>query len=339
MIAPTPKLMVAYLPAFHSGASPYRLIDEQAQEIAWVNDFLDAKHLVQRSPRSLRAYAFDLLHFARWWRQQQLLKLSLITESTLLDYVAYQLHQSPPPTPTTVNHRLCVVRALCCFHGNTLLAAPSPYSPYSRRRQAAAQRVRLTEPRRVVLPLSQDQVQSFWASFDFHRDLALIGLMLLDGLRSAEVLALKLADLDLTHAQLRIQGKGNKERMVPLPQDLIDTLQNYLILERPPTCSPALFVCLKGRSRGLALTPAGLRSLFRHHRAESSVAKANPHRFRHTFGADMVRAGISLPALQRLMGHAHIRTTMLYVQIAPQDVWQQYHLAVSQRTWLPPSSK
>jgi site-specific recombinase XerD len=116
-----------------------------------------------------------------------------------------------------------------------------------------------------------------------------------------------------------------------LPAELIDALQKYLTLERPSTVSPALFVCLKGRARGRPLTPAGLRSLFRCHRATSTITHANPHRLRHTFGADMVRAGISLPALQHLMGHAHIRTTMLYVQIAPQDVWRQYHEALLKR--------
>ena len=52
---------------------------------------------------------------------------------------------------------------------------------------------------------------------------------------------------------------------------------------------------------------------------------------RHTFASDMVRAGMRLPALMRLMGHAHIHTTMLYVQIAPQDVWREYARAVAQR--------
>jgi site-specific recombinase XerD len=52
---------------------------------------------------------------------------------------------------------------------------------------------------------------------------------------------------------------------------------------------------------------------------------------RHTFAHDMVQAGISLPALMHLMGHAHIHTTMLYVQIAPQDVWREYARAVAQR--------
>ena len=62
------------------------------------------------------------------------------------------------------------------------------------------------------------------------------------------------------------------------------------------------------------------------------MRQANPHRFRHTFGADMVRAGISLPALQQLMGHSQIRTTMLYVQLAPEDVWRQYRNAIEKRS-------
>jgi site-specific recombinase XerD len=77
------------------------------------------------------------------------------------------------------------------------------------------------------------------------------------------------------------------------------------------------------------LTPAGLRSLFRHHRQTTSVTQANPHRFRHTFASDMVRAGISLPALMQLMGHAQIQTTMIYLQLTPQDVWEQYARAVA----------
>ena len=82
------------------------------------------------------------------------------------------------------------------------------------------------------------------------------------------------------------------------------------------------------------MTAVGLRSLFRHHRLCCKIPEANPHRFRHTFGSDMARAGISLPALMHLMGHAHIHTTMLYVQLAPQDVWREYARAIAQRVHL-----
>jgi integrase/recombinase XerD len=161
--------------------------------------------------------------------------------------------------------------------------------------------------------------------------------MLLDGLRSCEVLALQLEDLQLPHAQIWVLGKGGKKRLLPLPDELIDVLHNYLRLERPLTNSPYLFLSLKGRQRGQPMTSAGLRALFRHHRMSSEIPHANPHRFRHTFGADMVRAGISLPALQHLMGHSQIHTTMLYVQIAPQDVWREYARVVQNRTHFPPS--
>lgn len=186
----------------------------------------------------------------------------------------------------------------------------------------------------MIVPLSSEQVAQFWGSFRTFRDLALVGLMLLDGLRSCEVLALELESLQLAERHIRILGKGQKERILPLPEEVVEVLGNYLRLERPLTNSPALFVSLKGRRRGQPMGAAGLRSLFRHHRARSRVLQANPHRLRHTFGTDMVRNGISLPALQHLMGHSQIHTTMLYVQLAPQDVWREYARAVQNRTRL-----
>ena len=78
------------------------------------------------------------------------------------------------------------------------------------------------------------------------------------------------------------------------------------------------------------MTAAGLRSLFRYHRQTTGVKLANPHRFRHTFASDMLSAGVSLPALMRLMGHAHIQTTLVYVHVSPHEVYQQYTRAVAQ---------
>jgi site-specific recombinase XerD len=335
------KLSVTFRPSVAASVSPYRLLDEQG-EIAWANAFLDAQRIRQLSVRSLRAYAYDLLHFARWWNQPPEKPLSEITQSTLVDYVRYQLDQQPKPTPQTVNHRLVVLHCLYRFHLGTEIPPGQSYfqRPYTRRsplgygrpRRAIALGLRLRQPRRVIAPLSAEQVATFWHSFHSFRDLALVGLMLLDGLRSCEVLSLQLEDLQLANAQMRVIGKGNKARVLPLPREVIEVLQNYLRLERPLTNSPSLFVCLKGRRRGHPMTSAGLRSLFRSHRSGCQVPQANPHRLRHTFGSDMVRAGISLPALQHLMGHSQIHTTMLYVSLAPQDVWREYARAVEKRT-------
>jgi site-specific recombinase XerD len=336
------KLALVHLSAT---ACPYRLLDDANHEIAWANDFLDAQHMRRLSPRSLRAYAYDLLHFARWF-QTRSEALAAITESALLDYVRYQLGHQPQPTPQTVNHRLTVIHCLYRFHhGQEVPAGNSHFQRiyttrcplgYGRPHRTIAFGLRLKQPRRVIQPLSAEQVAQFWASFRTFRDLAMVGLMLLDGLRSCEILTLQLEDLKLADAQLHVLGKGRKQRILPLPGEIMEVLQSYLHVERPLTNSPSLFVSLKGHRRGQPMTPAGLRSLFRHHRLQSQVPAANPHRFRHTFGADMVRAGISLPALQHLMGHSQIHTTLLYVQLAPQDIWREYARAVANRVRMDP---
>jgi integrase len=105
-------------------------------------------------------------------------------------------------------------------------------------------------PKRVVLPVSIDEVARFWSSFQTSRDLDIVGLMLLQGLRSCEVLALNRDDLILSEAQIRVLGKGNKLRLLPLAPETIELLDHYLRLERPTPCGSPLFVSLKGRARG-----------------------------------------------------------------------------------------
>ena len=83
------KLTLVERPLVPPSASPYRLLDERGQEVAWANAFLDAQRIRQLSLRSLRAYAYDLLHFARWF-QDSPRPLSQISQSTLLDYVRHE---------------------------------------------------------------------------------------------------------------------------------------------------------------------------------------------------------------------------------------------------------
>jgi integrase/recombinase XerD len=323
--------------------SPYRIVSEPGGEISWVNDFLDMQRLRGVTELSLRAYGHALAHFLRWWAQQGVnvtrLEAGHFTEATLLDYIRVQRGQKPPPIVETINYRVTLMRRLFQFHFHDDLPHPvrlrrAGWKPGGKggRPPLPAANLRLRVPPRVIEPLSREQVQRFWASFGTARDIALVGLLLLNGLRSCEVLALELEDLQLSEAQIRVRGKGRKVRLLPLAPETVRLLQCYLHSERPLTNSARVFVSLKGRARGRPMTPAGWRSLFRYHRVQTAVAKANPHRFRHTFGSDMIRAGVSLPALQRLMGHSHIETTLLYIQLSPQDVYQEYARAVARVT-------
>jgi len=337
------KFHVIYQRTSSNGQSPVRIVEQTTgREVAWINRFLDREYIRRLADTTLRIYAHELLHFLRWRESIHHtgdISESDLSESTLLEYVRFQSGQQPRPSPSTTNHRTAVVdRALrndfpdapCQiargFHQAFLRRGPMGLG----RPSVMMSRVRVKPAKRNIVPLSVDEVARFWSSFHTSRDFAIVGLVLLQGLRSAEVLALNRDDLVLSEAQLRVRGKGSRLRLLPLAPETIQLLDHYLRLERPHPCTDALFVSLKGRARGARMTTAGLRSLFRYHRQTTGVTLANPHRFRHTFASDMVRAGISLPALMQLMGHADIQTTLLYVRVTPQDVYLQYARAVAQ---------
>jgi site-specific recombinase XerD len=335
-------LHLLHQPATNPARSPYRIVDQNTgREIDWVNRYLDMLVLRRMAPLTIRGYAHGLLHFLRWWESvhHSTTIPEPLSDSILLEYVRFQSSQQPPPSGSTINQRVAIVDHLLrdFFPQAPAQIAPPLQARYWRRApmglgrpSAALSRVRVKEEKRTIIPLSVDEVARFWASFRTSRDLAIVGLMLLQGLRSREVLALNHEDISFTEAQIHVHGKGNKSRFLPLAPESVQLLDHYLRLERPTGVTPPFFVSLKGRARGQRMTPAGLRSLFRHHRRTTGVKKANPHRFRHTFATDMVRAGISLPALMRLMGHANIQTTLIYVEVTPLDVYQQYARAAAQ---------
>lgn len=336
------KFRLLHLAEPPGSASPYRLVDADGREIEWVNRFLDMQQVRGLQPPSLRGYAHSLLHFVRWWSRQpgvdaMRLEARQFTEATLLDYVRDQWNEHPKPSPQYINQRATMLRRLFRFffdrdmpHAARVVRQQYWRTPldYGRKRAALAE-LHVKVPQRVIVPLSSTEVARFWASFRTARDLAIVALMLLNGLRSREVLAMKLEDICLAECRLRVRGKGQRERWMPLPPETIRVLECYLRTERPATTVTEAFVSLKGPARGRAMTSAGLRSLFRHHRSASETPNANAHRFRHTFASDMIRAGVSLPALMRLMGHAYIQTTLLYIQLTPQDVLAEYARAVA----------
>jgi len=334
---------VIHQPSPNKARSPFRVVERATgREIEWINRYLDYECLRRLSTATLSSYAYELLHFLRWWESvhhTDAVSEGEIKDSLLLDYVRFQSSQKPELSGATINHRVAIVdKALRMLFPNApAQVAPGLQKTYWQhahmdlgRPKPALSRLRVKTPKRAIVPLSIEQVARFWASFRTSRDLAIVGLMLLQGLRSQEVLDLNCEDLLASEAQIRVRGKGNKLRFLPLAPETIQLLDHYLKLERRDFKTNALFVSLKGRARGSRMTAAGLRSLFRHHRQSTGVTIANPHRFRHTFASDMLCAGVSLPALMHLMGHAHIQTTLVYVEITPLDVFQQYARAVAQ---------
>ncbi|MGH9028548.1 MAG: tyrosine-type recombinase/integrase [Acidimicrobiales bacterium] len=330
-------------------------IDAVGEDAELCNDFLAYVTDRRYSPASVRAYAFDLLHFLRWLEAEGL-RLDDVKADELVRYLAAcrkpqratQRDNVVPLrggrgtglAPATINRRLAAISGLFSFREmrDPSRLNPVPRGPAARRsakgersgllghlnRPRPRSKLRVKEPRRLPRGLDRGEITSLFASFRSDRDRAIAGLMLFSGLRSAEVLGLEVRDIDVGGGWARVIGKGDKERRVPIDPDVTSLIQSYLLAERPETSSHALFVVMKGPHRGRPLTPAGLRRVFRYHRERSGVAAGHPHALRHSFGTALAEAGTDLPVIQALMGHDHVDSAAAYIHLSPQHVRRAY---------------
>jgi site-specific recombinase XerD len=152
--------------------------------------------------------------------------------------------------------------------------------------------------------------------------------MVFGGLRAGEVRSLQLADVDMGLGRVRVVGKGNRERIVPIDAALFAECATYLREERPLGCATSeCFVVLRGPTRGQAMTEAGMRKIFRLHRERSGAIRVRPHRLRHTYGTELAAAGIDLLVLRELMGHASPETTARYIHLSPEGLAAEFAAA------------
>jgi integrase/recombinase XerC len=297
------------------------------------------------SRRTIRAYAFDLVIFFRFFKgkKRAVPKLNKIDFKVLIDFIHQEKGRNA--APTSINRRLNTVDILYRHCFNKLIpgtTAPPDISRLRRKRYLTldaklgifpihakpGRTFRVRMPHRLVKALEPHEVVAFFETLKTNRDRAIVTLMLVCGLRCMEVLGVDLSDINTLSLTLRVRGKGNKERIVPLPQNVLNIVEKYMETERPIRSKvDALFLVQKGPRRGMRMTLEGLRGVFRYHRAASGIMHANAHRFRHTFGRNMAAAGVSIPALQKLLGHADHRTTLKYINLTLQDVFADFEKA------------
>jgi integrase/recombinase XerC len=325
-------------------------------DVEAANGFL--AHLVARafSPATVRAYGFDLVNFARFCEQHRL-RLADVVASDLFDWLAWQQASGHPragnvvalarrggAAPATVDRRVAAVRAL--FEHQVLVGvrADNPV-PAPRRGQGLRPKVRgvlghlgpgrargggrlVRQPKRLPEALEPEDVAAFLADLLTHRDRAITLAMVLGGLRATEVRSLRLADVDQGLRRVRVVGKGGRERVVPVDGAFFAELAAYLRAERPPgLATPECFVVLRGPTAGAPLSEAGLRRIFRYHRATSGAIRVRPHRLCHTYGTELAAAGIDLLVLRELMGHASPETTAGYVHLSAAHLAAEYAAA------------
>lgn len=163
------------------------------------------------------------------------------------------------------------------------------------------------------------------------RDRAILELMYATGLRISELVNLRLDELHLAMGFLQTVGKGNKERIIPIGDQAIKWLNEYLEFSRPLFESRAkdesAFVFLNSRGKGLSRQGVwkNLKKTVQHSGIRKNV---NPHMLRHSFATHLLENGADLRIVQELLGHSDISTTQIYTHITTarkKDVYDEYH--------------
>jgi site-specific recombinase XerD len=162
------------------------------------------------------------------------------------------------------------------------------------------------------------------------RDLALIETAYAAGLRISELAAARLADLDIGRGELRVIGKGRKERVTLIGRPARDALDSYLTYGRPalrsdpraPSDDPGVIFL---NAKGSALGVRGLRyRLDRLYKRAGLPQGASPHTLRHSFATHLLEGGADLRVVQELLGHESLGTTQIYTHVTPQRLRSAY---------------
>jgi integrase/recombinase XerD len=159
------------------------------------------------------------------------------------------------------------------------------------------------------------------------RDAAMIELAYASGLRVSELINIALADINLNHGFVRVTGKGNKTRLVPVGSAARDKVARYLEVDRPTLvrdpAERALFLTERGRPMTRQAFWKTLRNYARRAGVRLPAGDISPHKLRHSFATHLVERGADLRAVQAMLGHADISTTQIYTQVSRARVLEQ----------------
>ncbi len=190
--------------------------------------------------------------------------------------------------------------------------------------------------RPLPVALNEGQVESLLNAPDTlddvgYRDRAMLELLYATGLRVSELVNLQLSQVSIEPGVLRVMGKGNKERLVPVGEVALDWLTAYLRHVRPSllqskTATNAVFVT----QRGGAMTRQAFWYMIKRHAVRAGIdpEKLSPHTLRHAFATHLLNHGADLRVVQMLLGHSDISTTQIYTHVADQrlrDLYKKHH--------------
>jgi integrase/recombinase XerD len=306
--------------AAQQDAESTSLIDSFCDQL-WLQDGLAAA--------SLASYRRDVSGWAGWLRRNAAKPLLSATAEDVERFLAEQL--GGQARISSINRRLSSLRRFYRMQVDSGALASDPCS-----------RVRAPKmPRRLPKNLSEARVEALLAAPDTEttlglRDRAMLETLYATGLRVSELVGLSFGQVSLDTGVVRVVGKGNKERLVPIGEEAMDWIARYLKDARPilagATANPGtrLSQAIFLTARRAPLSRQAFWHLIKRYATLAGILPSalSPHTLRHAFATHLLNHGADLRVVQMLLGHADITTTQIYTHVARERLKQlhaQHH--------------
>jgi integrase/recombinase XerD len=280
------------------------------EEVALLERFLDALWMEHGlSDHTLSAYRADLKGLALYM-QSQAGTLMTAQRADLLGYLTQRVQNGAQPRTTA--RLLSSIRRFYQYlvREDRLKADPST--------QIDAPKLGRPLPK----SLTESEVETLLQAPDVSqflgvRDRAMLELLYASGLRVSELIDLPVSQLNLRQGVLRVVGKGDKERLVPVGEEAAEWLDRYLEQARPALLQGRMSDALFVTQRGAAMTRQAFWYLIKRYARQAGIkAGLSPHGLRHSFATHLLNHGADLRVLQMLLGHSNLSTTQIYTHVA-----------------------
>jgi integrase/recombinase XerD len=279
---------------------------------AVIDAFIFSRHLKNASPETLHWYRKRLKPFAHFCQQRNETP-STFSRETILAYLNFRLQHL---TPQTVNGDLRAIKAFTRWLVREGFRNDNPTQDIEK----------LKEPIHYPRTLSDEQVVALVNTIAKHshtfsglRDLTFVCLLLDTGLRLSEALNLKLSDIDLSQGFVRVIGKGNKERFVPISESVKVVLHRYL-WRRMTVTNAGDWLFITTLATRLTKRQAHMRLSFWAKKAGIEGVRVSPHSLRFTFVRKWLQSGGDSIVLQRILGHQTTQMTSYYARLFATDL-------------------
>jgi len=277
-----------------------KIIDEFIDHL-WLEDGL--------SKNTLNSYRFDLELFTEWLDKSSSKNLLGVTQADIQQYLSFKF---PTSKSRSISRLLATLRRLFRYlvRENKIKVDPTLeiHSPKI--------------PKSLPKSLSEEDVELLLNAPDIKtisglRDKAMLELLYACGLRVSELVNILLTELSMTEGVVRVTGKGDKTRLVPMGEEAVDWIKKYIDESRndilKKKTSKYLFITI----RGGAMTRQAFWYLIKRYSIIADIKKPmSPHIMRHAFATHLLNHGADLRVVQMLLGHSDISTTQIYTHVA-----------------------